>query len=132
MSPSPSPVPQMVRALLLFDWETTDPLRVIAILQRDVEFPQTFAVKARALDRLPCLSSLIGWGPLLGRPSTVRTLGQQGAGASRASDRRSPVERMRPTQRSAAGISRPGLAREFAAALLALPELFLHRLPQLL
>jgi hypothetical protein len=42
---------QVVRALPLFEWTPTERRRVVDILRRDVEFPQTF-VKAWALDSL--------------------------------------------------------------------------------
>lgn len=42
---------QVVRALPLFEWAATDRRRAVAILVRDVEFPQSF-VRAWALDSL--------------------------------------------------------------------------------
>jgi hypothetical protein len=46
---------QIVRALPLFRWTAAERRRVIRILRRDVEFPQTF-VKAWALDSLATLA----------------------------------------------------------------------------
>jgi hypothetical protein len=42
---------QVVRALPLFDWTAPERRRAVAILRRDVEFPQSF-VRAWALDSL--------------------------------------------------------------------------------
>src|SRR5439155_10884401 len=42
---------QVVRALPLFDWTPAERRRVVAILSRDVDYPQTF-VRAWALDSL--------------------------------------------------------------------------------
>ena len=46
---------QVVRALPLFAWTASERRRVVAILTRDVDFPQTF-VKAWALDSLATFS----------------------------------------------------------------------------
>jgi hypothetical protein len=57
---------QVVRALPLFDWTPVQRRRALAILRRDLDFPQTF-VRAWALDSL---STLAGNDPGLRR--TVR------------------------------------------------------------
>jgi len=46
---------QLVRALPLFDWTPAQRRRVLAILRRDIDFPQTF-VRAWALDSLATLA----------------------------------------------------------------------------
>jgi len=47
---------QVVRALTLFAWTPAQRRRVLAILRRDVDFPQTF-VRAWALDSLATLAA---------------------------------------------------------------------------
>ena len=60
---------QIVRALPLFDWTAAERRRVLAILKRDVDFPQAF-VRAWALDSLATFSQAQ---PRL-RPAVLRHL----------------------------------------------------------